>query len=421
MQLYNITTPFGRRPMTLAMMKGQVTAQNVEHGKSVSKWKVFRDVSEIRDRLGLGDRALAVLSALLSFYPEDDLEQGKRLVVFPSNVQLTRRAHGISGATLRRHLAALTSTGIILRKDSPNGKRYAHRSSQGKIQDAFGFDLAPLLARADEFARQAAAVREERQQQRVLKERFALCRRDIRKLIAVGIREEIPANWTCVEARFTALLATMPRTPDIQRLSALVQAIETMLAEVTNIFKIHVDSQNASANARQDEHHIQDSKTESHRVEEAETDLVAAHFHVAPQRHVHPVVVSLPDVLAACPQTAMLGPGGHIADWQGLQNAAILVSRMLNVSSSAYEAAAAVFGPRVAAIVIACIYERGDQIVSPGGYLRQLTAKARRGGFAVEPMISALHRRQSRPVTGEEFPTPQTCAMSPQTANSYRF
>src|SRR5690606_2037752 len=120
---------------------------------------------------------------------------------FPSNAQLSRRAHGISGATLRRHLAALTSTGVILRKDSPNGKRYANRSTQGKIQDAFGFDLAPLLARAEEFARQAAAVREERHQQRVLKERFALCRRDIRKLIAVGIREEIPANWTCVEAR----------------------------------------------------------------------------------------------------------------------------------------------------------------------------------------------------------------------------
>ena len=210
----------------------------------------------------------------------------------------------------------------------------------------------------------------------------------------------------------------MPRSPDIHRLSALVQTIEAMRIEVTNIFKIQVESQNLSANGRQIERHIQDSKTESHRFEEARTEAGDIDVSVASKNLMQAVVASLPDVLAACPQTAMLGSGGRINDWQGLQQTALLVSRMLNISSSAYQAAASVFGPRTAAIVVACIYERSDEIASPGGYLRQLTAKARRGGFAVEPMISALHRRQGGPNTGKDTARPQTAAIHRLTAGS---
>ncbi|WP_371328623.1 helix-turn-helix domain-containing protein [Shinella sp. HZN7] len=57
----------------------------------------------------------------------------------------------IAAATLRRHLAALVEAGLIERRDSPNGKRYAHRGRGGEIGAAFGFSLAPLLARAGEL------------------------------------------------------------------------------------------------------------------------------------------------------------------------------------------------------------------------------------------------------------------------------
>ncbi|MBO9134918.1 replication initiation protein RepC, partial [Rhizobium sp. B209b/85] len=52
--------------------------------------------------LGLSDRALAVLNALLSFYPGNELSAKHGLAVFPSNAQLSIRAHGIAPATLRR-------------------------------------------------------------------------------------------------------------------------------------------------------------------------------------------------------------------------------------------------------------------------------------------------------------------------------
>jgi replication initiation protein RepC len=123
MQSGSVSTPFGRRAMTLALVKGQLANRQSKPTGNIDKWRVYRDACESRQRLGVTDRALAVLSALLSFYPEQELSSERALVVFPSNAQLSLRANGITGTTLRRHLASLVEAGLIIRNDSPNGKR----------------------------------------------------------------------------------------------------------------------------------------------------------------------------------------------------------------------------------------------------------------------------------------------------------
>ncbi|PTV70269.1 helix-turn-helix domain-containing protein, partial [Agrobacterium pusense] len=84
MQLGHVTTPFGRRPISLALVKGQLDAADAKPSGKIDKWKVFRDVCEARQRFGLQDRALAVLDALLSFLPSNELTDDIGLVVFPS-------------------------------------------------------------------------------------------------------------------------------------------------------------------------------------------------------------------------------------------------------------------------------------------------------------------------------------------------
>eukprot|EP01035_Chromulina_nebulosa_P046373 gene46373-62811_t len=117
MQIGNVTTPFGRRPAKLCLVKIQLGAGGIDPNKTADKWRVFRNACEARLMLGVTDRALAVLSALLSFHPEKDLSVDASLIVFPSNAQLSLRAHGIAGTTLRRHLAALVDAGLIIRHD----------------------------------------------------------------------------------------------------------------------------------------------------------------------------------------------------------------------------------------------------------------------------------------------------------------
>lgn len=144
----SVSTPFGRRPMTLTLVKGELEHRDAPEGTSVDKWRVYRDICEGRERLGVTDRSLAILNAFLSFYPEPDLSGGRLLIVFPSNVQLSLWANGISGATLRRHLAVLVDTARIIRNDSPNGKRHARRGEGGAPETAFRY-LRDLTRRAE--------------------------------------------------------------------------------------------------------------------------------------------------------------------------------------------------------------------------------------------------------------------------------
>lgn len=104
MQTGSVTTPFGRRPMTLALVRRQQASAEIKSGKTADKWKVFRDIPAAHERLDIGSNSLAVLDALLSFYPDNELRQDGQLIVFPSNALLSLRAHSMAGAILRRHL-----------------------------------------------------------------------------------------------------------------------------------------------------------------------------------------------------------------------------------------------------------------------------------------------------------------------------
>ncbi|MGO8469985.1 helix-turn-helix domain-containing protein, partial [Rhizobium leguminosarum] len=70
MESGHVTTPFGRRPMTLGMLASQAAAREIEPGQSIDKWKLYSALCEAKPLLGITDRALAILNALLSFYPK---------------------------------------------------------------------------------------------------------------------------------------------------------------------------------------------------------------------------------------------------------------------------------------------------------------------------------------------------------------
>jgi replication initiation protein RepC len=398
MQIGNVTTPFGRRPMSLGLMKSQIASKQITQGKSVDKWKVFRDACEARVLLGINDRALSVLNALLSFFPDKELSEGGGLIVFPSNNQLTLRAHGITGTTLRRHLAALVDAGLITRKDSPNGKRYAHKSRAGSIEDAFGFSLMPLLARANELAMLAQAVVDQRKALRLAKERLSICRRDIRKLLAVCIQENITGDWEATEARFTILLGKLPRAPDHHQIEQISQALEQLRQEIINQLETQLNSQETAAIDTQNDRHIQNSDTEYliEPSQSAESDIATQLQTKTVHTPTETKIMPLGMVLKACPEISMYGPGGSISSWRDLITASVVVRSMLGVSSTAYQQACEAMGLENAAATMACILQRNEKINSAGGYLRDLTRRSKNGEFTIGPMLMALIRPQEQ-------------------------
>ncbi|AHK47337.1 replication protein RepC (plasmid) [Ensifer adhaerens OV14] len=399
MQVGSVTTPFGRRPMTLALVKRQLNSAEIKPGKSVEKWKVFRDASEARALLGIQDRALAVLDALLTFYPEAELAQDRAMIVFPSNAQLSVRAHGIAGATLRRQLAALVNSGLIVRKDSANGKRYARKDRAGEVEDAYGFDLSPLLARAEELAQMAQQVAADRAQFRRTKETLTVCRRDVRKLISAAMEEGVSGDWGAIEAVYVELVGRIPRTPVIGDLVGILDEMEMLRDEILNLLETQMNSENMTGNDAPVERHIQNSNTESiHELEPSSEKEQGAKPGVKRQPKHEPIkAFPLGMVLQACPEIAMYGPDGAISSWRELMAAAVVVRSMLGVSPSAYQDACDAMGPENAAATMACILERAAHINSAGGYLRNLTEKARRGEFSLGPVLMALMRANSAP------------------------
>ncbi|NEI60215.1 replication initiation protein RepC, partial [Rhizobium leguminosarum] len=391
-----VTTPFGRRPMSLGMLASQQLAETIEPGMKRSKWKLFRAICEARPALGVTDRALTVLDALLTFYPDDEISEEKGLIVFPSNAQLSLRARGMTSATLRRHLAVLVEAGLILRKDSPNGKRYARRDRAGAIGEAFGFSVAPLLARAVEIETLAAQAVADRELLRVTRERLTLCRRDISKLIAAALEEGVSGDWEGISAMFRALLARIPRVATAEDLAPLLDEMVLLRAEILNMLERRIKAKKIDANESQIEHHKQNSNPDSiyelepsfetKQGEKAAADNdpnagPSAERRLKQQKPMGgtsngaggaadpgagPGLKSFPLglVLQACPSILDYGPGGSIGNWRDLMSAAVVVRSMLGVSPSAYEEACSGMGPENAATVIACILERGGHINS---------------------------------------------------------
>ncbi|MEZ2224526.1 plasmid replication protein RepC [Rhizobium sp. RCC_161_2] len=392
MQTGSVTTPFGRRPVTLALVRRQMALADIKQGKTADKWKVFRDVSAAMDVLGIQSNSLAVLDALLSFYPDNELRQDAKLIVFPSNAQLALRAHGMAGATLRRHIATLVEAGLIVRKDSANGKRYARKDGAGEIESAFGFDLSPLLARSEELAVTAQQVMADRATFRKTKESLTICRRDVRKLISAAIDEGADGDWQAIEGMYIALVGRIPRVPTLSDVATILEEMQMLQEEVINRLDILGNSENMSTNGAHGEQHIQNSKSEflNELEPSSEKEQGAKLGNKRPPMSETIKAFPLGMVLKACPAIADYGPGGAIGSWRELMSAAVVVRSMLGVSASAYQDACEIMGPENAAAAIACILERANFINSPGGYLRALTRRTERGEFSLGPMIVAL-------------------------------
>jgi replication initiation protein RepC len=390
------TTPFGRRPLSLAMVAAQQAAKTCPEDAAAHKWRVFRNLTEAKEGLGLSDRALAVLGALLTFHPETALTPGTDLVVFPSNRELSMRAHGPAAATLRRALAQLVETGIVIRRDSPNGKRYARRGQGGQVEQAFGFDLSPLVARAAEFERLADAVRAETRARMLLREEISLHRRDIAKTIAIGIEEELLGPWQAFGEHLRRLGGMPPRSADRSQLEAIAIELRALRLDVDKCLSENLKSEDSNVNESQSERHQQNSNTET--PIESELGFQGSQGQLAapdtetkrpPQR-----AFPLGMVLEACPDIADYSRHG-ITSWRDFMATAGVVRSMLGISPSAWAAACDAMGEEGAAIMVAAILQKGEGIKSPGGYLRNLTERAKAGQFSLGPVLMALLRAKT--------------------------
>ncbi len=410
MQTFLPTTPFGRRPLSAGLLATQTLAASTPDDAVVHKWRILRALTLAKGRLGLSDRALNVLDALLTFHPETALTPGAGLTVFPSNRELALRARGPALKTLQRALAQLMEAGLIIRRDSPNGKRYARRGQGGEIAQAFGFDLTPLIARAAEIEAVATDVEGEMRHIALLRERITLHRRDIAKTIAMAVESGAPGDWHGFMARHQVLSGRLRRTEPMADLEPLAADLHTLHVDVAKCLEGFLKTQNMTCSDRQDGSDIQNSNKEPLESEpcfqkswgQGSSKLSEANRPPSSKAGQGSASTSKPQayplgmVIDACPDLNDWAKAGSIGGWSEFVTAAGTARSALGISPSAYEDARDVMGEIPAAIVVAAILQKGESVRSPGSYLRGLTEKARGGDFSLGPMLMALLRAKVR-------------------------
>lgn len=403
---YTPVTPF-RRPINAAILHYQAAAQQDLPPSGVNKWEALRELAAARIAFGLSDRDLSVLQALVSFHQATIVGGNhSETVVHPSNKAICERLNGMPCSTMRRHLANLVQTGFVVRRDSPNGKRYTRRYGDEKI--AFGFDLAPLAQRFVEVCEAAEAVRAAEERYKRLRTTVSLMRRDLAGLVDYG-RSLRPdrAIWDQASDLCVLTARDLRRKLDFAELQQMESTLSEALNAIRDLLE-PVQSQSMSTNEVTNEQHYQSSNKDSYdfepRLEKAQGEGSAsdpATALVAERRTDEPVPVdnNLPRiplglVLTACSEyrTYAERPVRH---WHDLVRVADVIRPMMGVSPPAWDEAKQYMGPEEASVVILAMLERFGDIRSPGGYLRSLSAKAALGEFSCGPMIMALMRKDA--------------------------
>jgi replication initiation protein RepC len=178
--------PTGFRRLTPSLLQADRAAERFDglpEGVE-SHAQLLAAVKAAASPLGLSMRLVHALDWLFRFTRPQDWEQGTRPIVWPS-AALQEESLGLSESQVKSINRGLITAGLITMKDSPNGKRYGKRDRAGRIVDAYGFDLSPIVTRYAEFVRVAAMAKVERKQIAELRRRATIARRGIVQILEI--------------------------------------------------------------------------------------------------------------------------------------------------------------------------------------------------------------------------------------------
>jgi replication initiation protein RepC len=176
--------------------------------------------------LGIAPRVVHAIDWLFKFTQPQDWEQGSRPLVWPS-AAMQREALGLGPTQVKALNRFLIEAGLIVMHDSPNGKRYGKRNSQGRIVEAYGFNLAPLAARQAEFLALAAQGRAVRERMRLLRRRCTIARNGLRQILeAVAELGLHDPDWQRLEEGGRGLARTLQQVERLEEMERGVAALE---------------------------------------------------------------------------------------------------------------------------------------------------------------------------------------------------
>ena len=413
----------GWRKPTPGLVHADRFAQRGERS-SIPKSRAIVAVKKVASAIGLKSQEMLLLDSFAAVSQPQDWEKGRRPIVWTSNKSLMEQT-GFSLTTLRRHVRKLCEAGVISIAESPNGKRWGRRDKDGVIIEAYGFDLAPLAARAIEFETFYADLRVKRQVCTALSNMIKVTRRMVRAKIEMALESDLRGPWSTLKDEYATLVQGLPKGKTVSdNLEKILDWFKALKARVDEAFLIALaqpesdvqpDPQSAEtdadtgqipsnmtpmdpANGTQiptaaesqginrngnEKGQAADGRPGSQTGEPAKrAEKVNMDIEWSTQRK--PTSdIDIPTLMTACPTFAQMAHGllGYLRNWNDVHRAAEKIRPMVGISDDAWHVANRVLGPEMAAGAIALICDKFEAglVRSPGGYLRGIVEKARAG------------------------------------------
>jgi replication initiation protein RepC len=371
---------------------------------------------EAEPYLGLPVHAFKLVAWLVKQTRPQDWERGSRPIAWPS-ARRQQEFLGLSPAAVKNLNRTLFEAGIFVIRDNEQGKRYGRRGLDGRIIEAYGFDLSPLALRQEEFIRIAAAAKLERGRMKDLRRRKTLALRAIRQAI-----EELGAQGHEGEAlrqlaHDTAELAAMARRAEhSEDLVLIVKELERRKTEAEQqlralIKPVESDPEGLSGkphyytntildqNLEQDTVIVQrTSKSAERNVPETPTSGPGASIQGANSESVLPVLRVTPA------QLVELAPGleryveraQDTLTWPDIVNGAEWLAGELGVSRTLWGHACRVMGRNLAAVALAFVTTRpeGYFTIGPSGYYAGMVKKAEKGELHLDRTLWKLRENK---------------------------
>ncbi len=316
--------------------------------------------------MGLKPTVISTLDAMLSCLPPERNHH----TVFASNATLTFRRNGISDRTIRRHVGILQDAGLLVRRDSPNKKRYTRRNTSENKALRFGFDLAPLFQRLQKIAALAADATREREQIDYVRTKIRAQANDILRLN--------PTHPEAIQA-LRLLRRKLVLTEYHKLLNHLVSDTSgSALAAEHELLEPSSVSANDSQNVR---HHHKSNKELIEKEETTDTDKISDETQEP--------ALSIGEILSACPQASefLTNP---INDMQDIVTHARCLAPMMGIDERTYQLAQDRLGRAGAAITVWGMMQLYHRIHSVGAYFRSITSGKKCSGFSPERFIRRL-------------------------------
>lgn len=373
----------GVRRLTLAMRAETIKADGFAGllRGTAKPFEILATFEQALPYLHLPAKTFLLVSFLVDLTRSIDWEVSSRPIAWPSNRRLEELL-GVSRQRLKALIRQLYEAGIFVMRDSPTGKRFGRRDADGRIVEAYGFDLSPLAQRMAEFKQIAVDAAIERSHVGEYRKRVSLAKRAIAQTVAELDRQgDDRAALEALVREKDALAKTTAACRRSDALAPVVEALERLKAAADARLERYQTPPESAREGQQNLPHIENTNRTVFKIVDTtkpSSREPAPKPIAAPRAPQETLEITPRELVAIAPRLApYLATDSGPQAWPALVDAAYWLAAELGINRTLWARACELMGRYDAAVAVAVISTRPNSYFTsgPGGYFAGMVRK----------------------------------------------